>query len=346
MNDEPHRSLRDQRAALLDIPFPDPLNEAAGRARRHTLDWLTSFGLLSGAAATEEYDALRLERLMAYFYPEAAPEDLELATDLNGWFFVFDDQFDTKLGRRPERIAPLVDALLCALDDASTVTTVRAGPLAAAFRDVWVRATAGMPEHWRLRFREHWREYLCAYEWEALHRTSEATPTLADFLAKRRHSIGVQPCLDLAERCGGRTVPDALHGALPVAVLRELTADVVLFVNDLVSLEKELAADDVNNSVLVLRARAGCSLEEAVRRVARLANARVARFRQLEAALPDFLTAEAAPPEVRHGVERYTEAMRRLMRGNLSWSLETPRYADTGAGAVAHGRPRPWTGLL
>ncbi|WP_344533954.1 isoafricanol synthase [Streptomyces albiaxialis] len=346
MNGEPHRSLRDQRAALLDIPFPDPLNKAAGRARRHTLDWLAAFGLLSGTAATREYDALRLERLMAYFYPDAAPDDLELATDLNGWFFVFDDQFDTTLGRSPARIPPLVDALLCALDDGPREATVRAGPLAAAFRDVWVRATAGMPDHWRRRFRAHWREYLCAYEWEARHRTSGATLSLADFLSLRRRSIGVQPCLDLAERCGGYSVPDALHGALPVAVLRELTADVVLFVNDLVSLEKELAADDVNNSVLVLRSRAGCSMEEAVRRVARLANARVARFQQLAAALPAFLDGESAAPAVRHGVARYTDAMRALMRGNLSWSLETPRYADTGTGAVAHGRPRPWTGLL
>ena len=334
----------------MDIPFPDPLNTAAGRARQHTLDWLAAFGLLSGTAATEEYDALRLERLMAYFYPDADPVELELATDLNGWFFVFDDQFDTELGRRPERIAPVVEALLRVLDDGLPPARARAqaGPLGAAFSDVWARAAEGMPDHWKRRFRAHWRAYLRAYEREAAHRTAESVLTLAGFLSLRRDSIGVQPCLDLAERCGGRVLPDTLHGARPVAALRELTADVVLFVNDLVSLEKELAAGDVNNSVLVLRARADCSLERAVRRVARLANARVARFTQLAAALPDFLTATAAPARLRADAGRYTEAMRHLMRGNLSWSLETARYEDRGAEGTpaAQDGPRPWTGLL
>ncbi|NGO69917.1 isoafricanol synthase [Streptomyces boncukensis] len=344
MTDTQHVLLREQRAALLDIPFPDPVNSTVEQARWHTLEWLTGSGLLAGARSVKEYDALRLERLMAYFYPEAGAHDLAVAADLNAWFFVFDDQFDnSELGRAPARIGPLVETLMRALSDGPPPPAERsAGALSSALRDVWVRASAGMPEHWRRRFRGHWHAYLSAYEAEAAHRTAAVSPTLPRFLAVRRHSIGVQPCLDLAERCCGFTLPDAVHRALPLAVLRELTADVVLFVNDVLSLEKELAAGDVNNSVLVLRARTGCDLPEAVRRTTRLANARVARFQELAAALPGFLEREGLPEPVRRNTARYTEAMRHLMRGNLSWSLETPRYAHaaTDTGAV------PWAGLL
>lgn len=344
MNRQEDGSLRSRRTGLLDIPFPSRLNSAAGTARWHTLDWLDSFGLLSGRQAAEEYDALRLERLMAYFYPDAGLRDLELATDLNGWFFVFDDQFDSRLGRDPELVDALVGSVLEAMDGTGPLPQA-AGPLAGAFRDLWRRASDGMPELWRERFREHWREYLRAYRWEAVHRTSGEPLGLAEFLHFRRRSIGVQPCLDLAERCCGRVVPEAEHRGPELAALRELTADVVLFVNDLVSLEKEMAAGDVNNSVLVLRARSGCSLDEAALRVGRLANARVTRFQQLSTALPGSLTPAGTYP-VRHGVESHVEAMRHLMRGNLTWSLETPRYDPSGADAVSDGRPRPWAGLF
>lgn len=343
----PSDSLLARRTALLDIPFPARLNSRAHHARRHTIEWLRGYGLLSGAVAEEEYDGLRLERLMAYFYPDAPRSELELATDINGWFFVFDDQFDDQLGRSPAEVEALARAVSGVLDGPGRGRVAPgAGPLAEAFGDLWRRATDGMPGHWCARFGTHWREFLSAYHREAAHRTSPEPMPLAAFLRLRRHSIGVAPCLDLAERCGGGALPDPVHGALPLAALRELTADVVLFVNDLVSLEKELASGDINNSVLVLRAGAGCGLEEAVRRVSALANGHVARFGRLAGTLPGLLDAEATPPPVRASVLGSVETMRHVMRGNLSWSLETPRYAAAGVTAVRHGRPRPWAGLL
>lgn len=342
-----------RRTAAVRIPFAARLNQHAERARQHTLQWAQGMGLLSGGAAAAEYDALRLERLMAYFYPDASAADLEVATDFNAWFFIFDDQFDGSLGSRPEPVRRMAADLAAALAPSAgdALHAAQAGdpgdaaPLVRSFRDIWLRATDGAPAHWRRRFRAHWQTYLAAHEAEARHRTAERLPDLDAFLEVRRETIGVRPCLDYAERCGGYALPDDLYGWPELREMREITGEVVIFVNDIVSLGKELAAGDVNNSVVVHRAHRGCTVEESVGHVAALANARTARFTRLAAALPAALADRGVPQEAREHVAHYVDGMRHLMAGNLTWSLATARYDAAGVAAVSGGRARPWSGL-
>ncbi|MEU1278194.1 isoafricanol synthase [Streptomyces sp. NPDC005805] len=356
-----HLSDPTRRTAGIRIPFPARLNPHAERARRHTLQWLLETGLLTGGAAAREYDTLRLERLMAYFYPDATGGDLDLAADFNAWFFIFDDQFDGLLGTRPEAIEELVDTLGRTMTPAGgTDGSPSAGPpgeptgeppLVLGFRDIWRRATRGAARGWQQRFRRHWLAYMAAHRGEALNRNADHLPTLDEFLRLRRHTIGVQPCLDFTERCGGYALPDELHGGSPLREMREITAEVVIFVNDIVSLPKELAAGDVNNSVVVLREQKGCTLDEAVDLVADLANERAARFTALAASLPGSLPRSRSGrrgvrPEVHGHVEHYVEGMRHLMAGNLAWSLATSRYDERGVAAVSGGRQRPWAHLV
>lgn len=340
-----------RQTAAVRIPFPARLNLHAERARQHTLQWAQSVGLLTGDVATAEYDALRLDRLMAYFYPDARAADLELAADFNAWFFIFDDQFDTDLGTRPAQVRQLVADLAAtmapeeAAHGAAEAVRPGDGPLVHAFRDIWRRSTAGTDQGWRLRFGAHWRAYMSAHEAEARHRTADRLPSLEGFLDVRRESIGVRPCLDFAERCGGYALPDEVYGLPALREMRQITGDVVIFVNDIVSLVKELAAGDVNNSVVVHRAHKGCTVEESVEHVSGLANARTDRFVRLAAALPEALVLRGVPRETRDHVAHYVDGMRHVMAGNLTWSLATARYDATGIAAVSGGRRRPWGGL-
>ncbi|WP_283844323.1 isoafricanol synthase [Streptomyces barringtoniae] len=340
----PHDPTR--RAAAVRIPFPARLSPHAERARRHSLLWVQEMGLLTDAA-TGEYDTLRLERLMAYFYPDAGGRDLELAADFNAWFFIFDDQFDGRLGKRPEAVEALVESLVRTMSaDAPRWAPGPADPpLVRAFHDIWHRATADAPDDWRRRFRRHWSAYLTSHQEEARNRTGDRLTSLEQYLATRRNSIGVQPCLDFTERCGAYSLPNSLHDSAPLREMREITGDVVIFVNDIVSLVKEMAVGDVNNSVLVTREEKGCGLDESVAYVAGLANARTARFGQLAAALPASLAARGMSAEARRYVDHYVEGMGHLMAGNLAWSLATSRYDQRGITAVSDGRQRPWASL-
>ncbi|MER7787337.1 isoafricanol synthase [Streptomyces sp. NPDC097640] len=335
-------------AALFGFPASDRISPDAEAARRHTIRWLSRYGVFQGDESVAEYDALRFDLLAAHFYPGETGSDLALGNDLCGWYFVFDDQFDGELGCRPQEVSRLVDAVFRVTEEPEDPAGTAAehtpgGPLVESFRDLWRRIHHGMPRVWRDRFRHHWTEYLLSYHREALGRTGSRPRSVEAVVALRRHSIGVQPCLDLNERFGGYALPEAVHGGFPLAQLRKATDDVVVFTNDIVSLAKELAAGDVHNSVLVQRELAGGTLEEAVRHIARLADARYRWFEDTAARLPALL-AGAGADTLRH-VAHYVDGMRHVMRGNLAWSFETARYDERGIAAVSSGRQRPWAGL-
>ncbi|MFC0601317.1 isoafricanol synthase [Streptomyces palmae] len=336
-----------RRAELLAVPVGTAASPDGESARRHTIGWLRGFGVFRGdEAAVAEYDALRLDRLSALFYPQAVGAELALANDLNGWFFVFDDQFDGELGHRPQAVARLVDSVVRITQEPDRRGPVPGdSPLLASFRDLWRRINSGMPEVWRNRFRTNWCGYVDAHKREAADRTGPAPHSLDALLAVKRHSVGVQPCLDLHERFGGYALPDAVHTGFPLARMREATDDVVIFINDIVSLDKELAAGDVHNSVLLHRGREGGTLEQAVRHVAGLANARYRYFEELAAQLPGWLGRHGAGPELIRHTARYADGMRHVMAGSLAWSLETSRYDARGVAAAGSGRLRPWADL-
>ncbi|MEV6132795.1 isoafricanol synthase [Streptomyces violaceusniger] len=343
-----------RRAALFDFPASVDLSPGTEAARHHTIQWLSRFGVFEGHESVAEYDALRFDVLAGLFYPRATGADLNLGSDLVGWYFVFDDQFDGELGSRPEAVARLVaDVIRITEEDAAHGRAHDGeGPLLESFRDLWRRINSGRPQVWRDRFRHHWLEYLHSYHREALERTGalpgaggDAPRSVEAVLALRRHSIGVQPCLDLNEPFGGYTLPPALHGGFPMARMREATDDVVVFTNDIASLDKELAVGDVHNSVIVQWERAGGELEDAVRHIADLANARYRWFEETAARLPALLTEAGADPGTHRAVGRYVDGMRHVMTGNLGWSVRTARYDERGTEAVSGGRQRPWAQL-
>ncbi|MEU0842662.1 isoafricanol synthase [Streptomyces sp. NPDC005962] len=347
------------RAALLDIPASADPSPGTGAARVHTVQWLSRYGVFTAGGAVAEYDALRFDLLNGLFYPRTTGAELDVGNDLIGWYFVFDDQFDGELGCRPEAVARMVRDVIRVTEEPDDAPGQGDGPLLESFRDLWRRIHAGRPPVWRERFRHHWLEYLHSYHREALDRAATATgaatgtgtgpqgpPLSVDaVLALRRHSIGVQPCLDLAERFGGYALPAALHGGYPLARMREATDDVVVFTNDIASLDKELAAGDLHNTVIVRHQRHGGTLEDAVEHIAGLANARYRWFEQTADQLPRLLGEAGAGADLRRDVDHYVDGMRHVMCGNLGWSLRTARYDERGIAAVSDGRQRPWAGL-
>jgi hypothetical protein len=336
-----------RRAALLDFPASADPSPGTGAARVHTVQWLSRYGVFGAGGAVGEYDALRFDLLTGLFYPRTSGAELDVGNDLIGWYFVFDDQFDGELGCRPEAVARLVRDVIGVTEEPDDSPGRGGGPLLESFRDLWRRIHAGRPPVWRERFRHHWLEYLHSYRREALDRTDpgDAPPSVDAALALRRHSIGVQPCLDLGERFGGYTLPAALHGGYPLARMREATDDVVVFTNDIASLDKELAAGDVHNTVIVRHQRHGGTLEDAVEHIAHLANTRYRWFEQTADRLPRLLGEAGAGTDLRRDVEHYVDGMRHVMCGNLGWSLRTARYDKRGIAAVSDGRQRPWAGL-
>jgi hypothetical protein len=97
----------------------------------------------------------------------------------------------------------------------------------------------------------------------------------------------------------------------------------VAWFNDIVSLEKELRVGDVHNLVIVLRQEYHLSVQEAVAQAARLFNARMREYVELERRLPSLGVESDAR------LQRYLAGLRCWVRGNMDWSYESARYGKS-----------------
>jgi hypothetical protein len=174
----------------LVIPFGRcRINPVAEQVRAPTIAWLSGHGLLTTAAAVEQYDAMHFERLAAMAYPACDRAALQLISNVMGWFFLFDDQFDGILGTDPNATAAAVDAMTRCLDYPPSGAD-RAGSLGVAFRELWLTSAAQMSPSWRRRTRTSWIRYLRSHTAEATARR-DGDSDLAAYLATRQDSIGI-----------------------------------------------------------------------------------------------------------------------------------------------------------
>ncbi|MFE2864989.1 hypothetical protein [Embleya sp. NPDC059259] len=208
-----------------DIPVPSWIALDPAAARERNVAWACRMGLLNSDEAVERYRFSQGADVAAYSYPDAKDEDLDLAFDVNGWFFLFDDQFDVPAGRFPPAAA-VCEELIDLLHRPPGTAPASSSPLATAFADVWQRMAHGMSRRWRERAARHWIDYLAANLTEAVDRHTGTVPDSREWMRLRRAVIGVRPSIDLCERVGHFEVPTpAVHaGALECA--REIVTDV------------------------------------------------------------------------------------------------------------------------
>ena len=133
------------------------------------------------------------------------------------------------------------------------------------------------------------------------------------------------PVLDLIDVALRVDLPSHVYESQELQTLRLITANMVCWVNDLYSLPKELAHGDTLNLVVILQNAYNCSLEDAIYRVCTMIEDEVRLFIDIEEKHPPHFS-----PSIDQHVHNYTANLQAMMRGNLDWSRETPRYAQEG----------------
>lgn len=104
------------------------------------------------------------------------------------------------------------------------------------------------------RVRQAWRDYLFAATWEAVMRSSSASPISADWLVFRRHFSFGPLNLEFLEHLPGCLLAERQRRFSSVRDLRSLACDLMDEINDVYSLNYEIAADNrplVDESVAV-----------------------------------------------------------------------------------------------
>jgi epi-isozizaene synthase len=216
-------------------------------------------------------------------YDIGAPEDvLQAIADYSAWFFVWDDRHDRDIvHRRPAAWRRLRFRLHAALDSPEDHLH-HEDPLVAAFADSMVRLYSFLPGTWNARFARHFHTVIEAYDREFRNRTQGIIPSVEEYLALRRLTFAHWIWTDLLEPAAGLELPDAVrkHPAYRRAAL--LSQEFAAWYNDLCSLPKEIAGDEVHNLGISLVKHDGLTLEEAVTEVRR----------RVEGSISDFQVAE------------------------------------------------------
>ncbi|ANY07338.1 terpene synthase family protein [Pseudonocardia sp. HH130630-07] len=325
------------------LQLPERISPHVEELERSILGWADDFALLDDDRARRKLERTRLGELIARSYPRIEPDRIEAMAGWFVWAFVIDDCFDDRVEDYGVTAGRVLDVL-------AGVPVGSPTRLEAQLTRMWELASARCSRHWRMRFSLHMAQFMAAFEYEAANRGLGRAPGPVSYTQLRRASGGITPSLDLLELAAGREVPVLIHESEQLRAMFDRAADVVVWVNDVVSLEKELAAGETSNGVLVLAAERDLGLQDAVTAVYDLVAAQIEEFHHTRADLTRLLEQWAGlTADDVAAVELFVDGMRSWMRGNLEWSRTCSRYrvadgvrlsTDTGL-VTAPGAPGP-----
>ncbi len=312
--------------AVLELPYPLRLSPHRAAAEARHLRWLDEFDMLGSALTRAEYARWDVAGLAALSYPDCTPEELTLATDLMGFYFLFDDQFDGPLGQRPGEVAAICEELTEVLHGRRPATTL--SPCTRAFEDLWHRISLGMSDRWRARATYHWEWYFASHPAEAAGRRGGLPPDREGYLILRRGTAAMESVLDMVERLGRFEVAPAAFHSPHLRQLRQLAADIPSLTNDVRSYPQEAPRGDVNNLVMIVQRERGCTLAEAGSAVLAEAQSMVDRYTRLVDELPRTYRELELGPQQSRTAERYADGLTAWLTGYLSWESRTGRYQE------------------
>ena len=307
----------------LYCPFLPAINESAEEVQENTVKWTRSFGLLP-ERAYGLFEETGLGRLAARTHPDLSRGDLQLVSEWYTWLFLRDDKGDeSEVGRHPDELSEVDNRFLDIL--AGGEPKVFDEPLVHALHDLrWrleerLRSNA-LSEVWMRRFVRIFRGHLEATLWEAANRARDVVPDLESYLRMRPLTGGLSIITELMEIIEGSHLPQEVreHGA--VRRVTEASHNVVCWANDILSLEKELRCNEVNNLILVLHHTQDLGLQQAIDRAAQMHDAEMRAFVREAENFPLF----GEPLD--GNLERYVSSLRHRIRGVLDWSYESDRY--------------------
>jgi len=311
----------------LDCPFPRVVNVHADAVHRGSVDWVRRFQLIPKEQNFRLFDAIGIGWLVARTHPDSPLDDLQLISDWHAWLFILDDvRDDSEVNRDPEALSNMDNRFLDILEGKNPNKWDI--PLVLALNELRSRLSEYVKARklsgvWLRRFIRTIKDTFEVSLWEADNRAREVTPGIESYLRMRRLAGGLSIITELTEIIEGIHLPHEVREHPTVRRLTDASDNVICWANDILSLDKELEHDEVNNLIVVLSVTEDFTMQQAVDRAAEMYEAEMDLFVDLEQNLPSFgLALDSA-------LERYISLLRARIRGVIDWSYESVRYRAT-----------------
>ena len=275
----------------------------------------------------------RFAWMASYAHPSAQRERLDSVVDFIIWLFLWDDQFDSRIGG--ELVSPTALYIQNALATQvleGTTPNEDSSTLFWALSDMRTWLDQNMPGEWMERFRKSFVAYFDSLGWELQQRHQCLVPSLSTYMEMRRMTSGGYWVTHLIEVAEGISLSDATWNHPAMQELVNATANIIGWANDLLSLRNELNDSGHLNLVLCIQKEYGLPLQDAINAAVGMHNAEVRRFLKLKSELPSFGEENAT-------VTRFVWGLCRWMRANIDWSILTGRYQVDAAEVLSDEMP-------
>ncbi|KAL7802811.1 terpene synthase [Trichoderma afarasin] len=267
--------------------------------------------------------------LPCLWYTSAPKPRLEALVLYVVWVICWDDTVDTVEGdlaadfdraeQWRERTLAIAKA---ALNLPGTAPDGEADAINAVLVDFGRRYAEEAPLHERQRMYDELAIYIGACSTEQKMRLSETVPGFDEYMALREGTIAAGTFLAVVPYAMNRDVPPVMLNSPPVHILQKQITLLAIFVNDLLSLKKELHSGCAINVVCTLLTP-GTTLDEVMAQMLQKLKDAV---RQFDEAAGEFTGQYVHDDNLHNLAQELVSGYRRIITGLLEFTLKSPRY--------------------
>jgi hypothetical protein len=280
------------------------------------IDWAESHKLFLSENHRRRVLRTRYAWLAARCYPRAERRLLQTIAHYFVWYFLVDDLFVDRVDVTSPRTLPQLTAMLDVLDFNQLGKEPVYGE--AAWLDICQHLRQLLPAEHFQRYANGMRLWATTAGLQILNHLNDQPAGLNTYMAIRRHTSGMNPCLDLADSANAGPLPAVEYYRPDVQQLRLHANNIVCWANDVQSLGIEMKQPGQFWSMVAVEALRHGSLQAGVDHTAARVQREIDQFVSLAASIE---------PGAGSLLRGFITGMKDWVRGYFDWvAQDTQRY--------------------
>jgi hypothetical protein len=311
-----------------EIDWPSACSPDAEEIERDMIEWAESQHLFLSEEHRRRVVRTRYAWLAARCYPRAERQLLQTIAHYFVWYFLADDTYVDRVDVMSASTLPQLTAMVDVLD----FHRARGEPVygEAAWLDICRHLRQLLPAEHFQRYANGMRLWASTAGLQILNHLNKTPADLDTYATIRRHTSGMNPCLDLVDSANAGPLPASDYYRDDVQQLRLHANNVVCWANDVQSLRIEMKQPGQFWNMVAVEAAPCGSLQRGVDRTA-------ARVREQ---IDQLMTlAQRMEPSADLRLKGYIDGIKDWIRGYFDWvAQDTQRYAIAYAAQDADDR--------
>ncbi|KAI0840386.1 terpenoid synthase [Hypoxylon sp. FL0890] len=280
-------------------------------------------------------------RLISLWYPNAEWPELEIAAAYSVWIFVWDDEVDandTDVSNDEELSRAYYQKSLSTIHNLLGLDPVQDGqepvfeadqslhPNMALFADVGRGMRATTDRIQRERFYRELENFMVQVGVEHVHRMRGSIPSVEKYIEIRSGSVGCAPQIAITDAMLKVRLPESIMESAPMKALWRETVVICFILNDVYSVQKEIAQDSLLNLVPVVYKNCPPekqTLDTVTQDIEVLLQQALRGFEEAAVSLSEMTASDAKQSQ---DTQAFIKWCRYFITGVQQWSLESRRY--------------------